>query len=397
MHLKLFVSRTTILQHSIKFLNQVGMSHTFAEKTQSMFSALGSDPNTPPPFQLRTSQHKNVNVTGEYQPNEKFDVLNMTKKPSVNYTFEEEEPQEENEENEQTLNLVQPNQNTSEQKKMLICVKRKRDEEPLDDFYLEIDDTRPKQKRIKNVHKVTNAMGSINLENEQKKSVRFSLVETVVKRQTDTDKHVFAKAQERKTLKQTTNDTSIKEKNLKKMKNAHQVRFAKIVEKRRLDEGINVVDVDLEQDNLENVEDFNDPSLKNYASLLKEHYNSGDDQYEYDYYYLDDSAGSDARGNKTIVKMESFDDTIFIDGEYNRKEDSDYDSEDSNRSDNINNDYPDELTSEPDSDNEGDDDFSYNDPYGRRPKKVHESYYDDDDDDEDEPDMYRHNDEYYNY
>jgi hypothetical protein len=369
---------------------------TFDEKARAIF---GATDTSAPPFQLRTNQHTNENVTGEYK-NDTYDILDITKKPSTNYSFEEGETD--------PVELVpQPPPETAP-KKILICVKRKRDEEPLDDFYLEVDDTQPQKKRIKNVHDVTDALEkslSLSSEVKEKKKVRFALVETVSQRQTDTDKKILGRIRERKTLKQEASPSNMKEKNLKKMKQKQEIRIAKILEKKRLDETTNVVDMNFGEET-ELANEFDDPSLKNYASLLREQYiQASDEKYEYDYYYVSDTTDQSVPITSTIVKMESFNDDIFYDDrEYNPREDSDYDSDDSNRSDNIQNDYPDEFSDDSEdeqksdsSDDEGDDRLSFEESYMSRPKKHYQS---DEDDDEEEmfpDDEYVHNDEYYNY
>jgi hypothetical protein len=353
---------------------------TFEEKASAIFAGLN---DMHEPFQLRTNQHKNENIVNGYISPSNYDIFDMTK---PQYPTEQEKIEQVADI--EKIQLQQQNNNTNRMKKVILCVKRKRDEDPIDDFYLEVEEIDRKQKRVKNIHDVTNLMQK-SFYLEDKTETRFSLLETFSTRQIDTDKKALEKLRERKTLKASMNETSMKDKNLKKMKeNKHKVRFAKVTEKRSLDDETSIVSVDL-RTGLD-MEEFNDPSLENYRSLLRDHYSqqqSNDDQYYYDYYFMNDELDEHIE-NATIVKMEPFDEeNMFVSTEYNPKDDSDYDSEDSNASYHERNDYPDEEDENHCSDEE---EFYHNinyDPSYRRPKRIY--------DESDEDDEYLQNDNYY--
>ncbi|KAL0477956.1 RDM4 [Acrasis kona] len=338
-------------------------AYEFKQRVEAKFSAIDKL-SSAPPFQLNTSQHSNKNDTDNmYNTETKFDIFDVTKESTKYDITEEEQPLE---------NVPKP----STSSKVLICVKRKRDEEPINDFYLEVDSEMPSAKRIKNVDDITKKLETTNLEDTKKpsedvKKIRmFSLVETVNDRRRDTEKNVLSRVREKRTqLKET--PVSTRSQNIEKMQNANRkVRFAKIMEKRRLDHETNIVQVDLQEE----MDDFQDPSIKDYVSLLKEHYRPVESEYEYDYYYMDDNQPESSNDTqRMVVKIDAFDEeNIYVDTEYDPKQDSDYDSEDSNASYLDKNDYPDEEpSSNEDDDEERDSEDGYDDFYtSHRPKRY---------------------------
>ncbi|EFC43401.1 predicted protein [Naegleria gruberi] len=287
----------------------------------------------------------------------------------------------------------------------VFCVKRKRNEEPLETFYIP-SIQQSKKTKMSDLEK---QFASTSL-NKKKDSSSFSLEPsfslykfTIVK----SEKKVVeekTKLSEQSSLKQVTN---IKAKTTERTK-AHESdmkkkRMLRISEMRN--EGNKQI-VELQVLSGEQTEKKEEKvDLSNYASMLDEIYGKGatesmqnicDNEFEVDYYTvetctkMDDIDSENYEDQQNVLRFERFDDQLWLESnledEYGFAQDDEYDSEDSNASGNPNNEYPDDEDSE-----EGEDEhhrqnnYNYNDIYGYPDDEEEE--WDDEEEEEDDDGM----------
>jgi hypothetical protein len=277
---------------------------------------------------------------------------------------------------------IEREQENNKQKKVVICVKRKREEDPVEELYIEKSENPARKRARTTVDSLSDRLGEVQVKDAP--LTRFVFVES----SSNKNDKVVTENIKRKGLKDAVTNLHQTAKNRKIQKfkeNVKQIRLLKVQEKRESGD-VRVVQVDLEVDkaNEEKQAEQVPDELKNYAHLLKnslshEEYKNlmKPEEYVYDYYYMDDTYDNENNeqvNNKVVVQIDRYNqDMIFYDSEYhdgNMSED-DLDSQDSNVSDHPHNDYPDEDYDEEEYIHE---DGFYNDP--NRTKTVRLDLYD---------------------
>ncbi|KAF0980235.1 hypothetical protein FDP41_013449 [Naegleria fowleri] len=291
----------------------------------------------------------------------------------------------------------------------VFCIKRKRNEEPIETFYIpSIQQT--KKTKISDLEKHLANATILGDDSSKKKEHDFSISPNVslfkfTLLKTPDEKpqeNIVKKKQEAHSasLKQTAAIDS-KSKTTDRLKSHQeslkQKRLLRINEKRR--EGDKeIVEFGFVQ---EKPKKTTEELLSPYESLLKQAYGNDsleelkkheqeqEDDFEIDYYTVETTNEMQDEDEQphanTVLRFESFDDQLWLentldDGLFN--DEDEYDSEDSNASGNPNNDYPDEE--------EEDDEYYDEDYYGGNQyyDDGEEQYYDEDEGDDADEDYY---------
>jgi len=268
----------------------------------------------------------------------------------------------------------------------LFCVKRKRNEEPLDTFYIP---TMQQTKKTK-IADLQRQFAATNIENEPPSIApsvslfKFTLLKTssTVEKSTTLEKdRTSASIKQQSAVDSKTKTTERAKSQQEALK---KKRLLRINEKRR--EGDKqVVEFSFVNQVEKNSADFD---LTKYASMLDSTYGKDtatelqkqQEEYELDYYTVettteamnDDNNGDDST-QPNVLKFETFDDQLLLENMLEGDlfgQEEEYDSEDSNASNNPNNEYPEEEESESDEDdyyygkqNYLQDDFDYDEDY----------------------------------
>jgi hypothetical protein len=232
----------------------------------------------------------------------------------------------------------------TEEKEIIICLKRKRDDTPLEELYIEA----PKNKK-KTLHSIISEFENLNFKDENLIH-KFSLFQSNGK-ENESTKTLVEKIKQRKNFKSI--ETNPTKKNQEKLfEKAKNNRLIKINKSR--EEEANILKVKYEE--IDELEPFKHLLEKNGESIEVE-----ESQDVYDYYYFTEKVNEE---EGTIPNLMKFEEQLTFEDEYDSEHgDSDLDSMDSNREDYPGNDYPDEVDT---SDEEEEDDEYFGDEYYSR-------------------------------
>lgn len=262
--------------------------------------------------------------------------------------------------------------------KIILRVKRKREEEPLEELYLM---PLPKKQKITNIAQQMEQVKLAQPEQAVEQLQRFKLVKQQLQGVQSPSKASPLKATAKVDKKQ-----EMLQMDNQRIKHARLTR----IQKQR---DMQILELDMSRN-----EDDEQARMKTYMQMLQEKMPTSslsdeEAKYEYDTYYFDDSKpdkipqlDKQQQQQPVIVEYTSFNTDIqYLDEEYEEKEQND-DSEDSNASDHQGNEYPEEMES--DKDNDYDDDFhqdaygAYHDYTSDEETRFNKHLSDDEDDDE---------------
>lgn len=287
-----------------------------------------------------------------------------------------------------------------DEKPVVVRVKRKVNQSPLDAFWLEINE-RPAKRALLEFDKLSisgsSAKGSSIVVEPKSKRVlvqhvqtvlsseaTVDLVQTVVSNSADAIEDKTPAVERRHTFKKDNRQNQLSKSIQKREELAKTARFEQIWRSRKgkkeeVDEMYNfyeVVRVDNVEEKSIDTREQEDMSLEDhryltsFMPLLREfipsaakeiesdfqaHMSSQDhadaDEYVYDYYTVNDDMDVEKENTDCLFPLVLVDDEDFYDVQY----ESEHDSEDSNAEDNPNNDYPNEISSEDEDDDEDED------------------------------------------
>ncbi|KAL9653854.1 hypothetical protein ABK040_012915 [Willaertia magna] len=308
-------------------------------------------------------------------------------------------PSTNNKINNKSTTLIEeiPKEEEEIKKEKIFCIKRKRQEEPLETFYIpSIQQQNIKKTKTKIEDELTNKLQKQLVVTQKKEEINNEII--IKENKVDNSIITLPKKEEEKVLKEIVKEvkkveeentiqiplykftllkrTNLKEKskidneNMKRErmkeheKKLKEKRLLRINEKRK--EGDNEI-IELSFITKEENKELISP----YEGLLSEVYGveatkelTDDEEYEYDYYKIETTTTEDERINNImeddeIIRFESFDDQLWLENnyllEYDTSDNESYDSEDSNDSNNPNYEYPEERDSSDDDEYEIDD------------------------------------------
>eukprot|EP01080_Neovahlkampfia_damariscottae_P005412 gene5412-9225_t len=233
---------------------------------------------------------------------------------------------------------------------IVICLKRKRDETPLEELFIET----PK-KKVNTMKEIVSNFENLNFKNENLIH-KFTLFQSSNEKEIDSSKDLIENIKKRKNFKIIETEELNKKKKQEKLKEkTKENRLIKINKSRN--EDLNILKVEFEDK--EKFEPFLN-LLEKYGEKVE----IEKDQYDYDYYYFTEKIKENIENIPNLIK---FDETLTFEDEYfEDDDDSDIDSMDSNREDYYKNDYPEDevYTSEDELEEEvhylNEDDYNWN-------------------------------------
>jgi hypothetical protein len=211
----------------------------------------------------------------------------------------------------------------TEEKEIIICLKRKRDDTPLEELYIEA----PKNKK-KTLKSIISEFENINFKDENLIH-KFSLFQSNGK-ENESTKTLVEKIKQRKNFKSIETKSETKKNQEKLFEKTKNSRLVKINKSR--EEEANILKVKYEE--IDELEHFKSLLEKNGEAIEVE-----EDQDVYDYYYFTEKVNEE----ENIPNLMKFEEELTFEDEYDSEDgDSDLDSMDSNREDYPGNDYPEE-------------------------------------------------------
>ncbi|GLT89703.1 hypothetical protein SLE2022_076790 [Rubroshorea leprosula] len=269
------------------------------------------------------------------------------------------------------------------EKPVVVRVKRKASQSPLDAFWLEINE-RPLKRPFLDFERLSIAESSGNEELRTKRvlvqhvqtvlnpEATIDIVQLVVSNSADASEHKTRAVERRNTFKKDNRPNLLSKSRQKQEELAKNARFEQIWRSRKgkkeeVDEMCHfyeVVRVDGAEERSNDVKDQQDMSLEDhriltsYLPLLREFIPSAaeeiesdmqtqmssQEEYVYDLYTVNTDMDVEREDSSNPFPLVQVDDEDFYDVAY----ESEYDSEDSNAEDNPRNDYPDEISEEED-------------------------------------------------
>ena len=264
--------------------------------------------------------------------------------------------EEEEEEGEEGIKSIVVDEKKGE-KEIIICLKRKRDETPLEELFIET----PKNKK-RTMKDILSEFENLNFKNENLVH-KFTLFQTTNEKEVESTKDLIENIKKRKNFK-IIEKTNVEENKFKKkeklIEKTKENRLIKINKSRQ--EDMNILKVQFEEK--ETFEPFLN-LLEKYGEKFEIEKEDESNKFDYDYYYYTEKIKENYENLPNLMK---FDETLtFEDEYYSNEDDSDIDSIDSNREDHPWNDYPeDEEVYTSDDEDEDEDIYDHHKDYYER-------------------------------